>query len=372
MEPRGNSDQAAGMRARKDANVQPVCEGPLAIAVGRDEFGWHEVFSEALLARQSAGYRLRFDVVDIGSDSWVDHVRDRDLVIWKPAYMGPRSASHFKEKIYFMEQYLGLLVVPSFRTIWHFESKVAQAYLLRERSVPTPRTVVSFTPSDALRQLDAASLPLVFKASHGASSSNVRMVNSASDARRLIDKVFCAENWREYRAQRTSGIRALLTLPRRRWFWSKVRQKLSHDEFFNVVYWQEFVRGNDADLRITVIGDRYAVGFWRRNRPGDFRASGSGLLDYETPIPEDAVGYCMALNRQFGFDSMAYDLLFESEDFVVVEMSYAYNDKAVFGAPGHYTLGDDDSLLYEAGHVMPQELWVDCALRKAAARRNRR
>lgn len=338
-----------------------------SIAVGRDGWGWHDRFAAALSARKAAGFPLCFDIVDMDCDAWVDGVRGRDLVLWKPSFLGPRSASHFKEKIYFMEEYLGLLVVPSFHTIWHFESKVAQAYLFRERSVPTPRTVVSFSQSDALRQLDAANLPLVFKASHGASSSNVRMVNSASDARRLIDNVFCAENWRAHRAQRSqrsSRVLGLLTLPRKMWFWSKVRQKLSHDELFNVAYWQEFVANNPADLRITVIGDRHAIGFWRRNRPGDFRASGSGLLDYETAIPEAAVRYCIGLNCRLGFDSMAYDLLFRGDEFVIVEMSYGYLDKAVFDAPGHYALDDDGRLLYAAGHVMPQELWVDWALLK--------
>jgi glutathione synthase/RimK-type ligase-like ATP-grasp enzyme len=134
-----------------------------------------------------------------------------------------------------------------------------------------------------------------------------------------------------------------------------------------VAYWQEFVAKNRGDLRITVIGDRDAFGFWRRNRPGDFRASGSGLLDYDTPVPEEAVRLCLRLSRQFGFDSMAYDILFREGQPLVIEMSYGYIDSAVFNAPGHFRLDDQDELTYLEGHVMPQTLWVDWALRKVGA-----
>jgi len=156
------------------------------------------------------------------------------------------------------------------------------------------------------------------------------------------------------------------TGPWHNWFWPKALEGLLHGERHGVAYWQEYIPNNHADLRITVIGDSNAFGFWRRNRPGDFRASGSGMLDYETAIPEVAVRYCIALNRKFRFDSMAYDILFQGGEPLVVEMSYGYLDRAVFDAPGHFVLDDEGWLVYREGHVMPQEIWVEWALRKAA------
>ena len=47
------------------------------------------------------------------------------------------------------------------------------------------------------------------------------------------------------------------------------------------ILWQEFIPDNQRDFRVTIIGRRYAFVFWRNNRPGDFRASGSGLIDYD-------------------------------------------------------------------------------------------
>lgn len=47
------------------------------------------------------------------------------------------------------------------------------------------------------------------------------------------------------------------------------------------VYFQKFLPNNTYDIRITVIGER-CFGFIRYNRENDFRASGSGKIEYDT------------------------------------------------------------------------------------------
>ena len=133
------------------------------------------------------------------------------------------------------------------------------------------------------------------------------------------------------------------------------------------MYWQEFAAGHDADLRITVIGDCYAVGFWRHNRPRDFRASGSGRLDYDRPIPEELLRYCLQFSHDRGFDSMAYDILPSEGGFVVLEMSYNFDDVAIHDARGHYELLEDGRLQFSPVHVWPQELLVEWVLRSSGA-----
>ena len=337
------------------------------VAIGRGS--WHVEFAAALDDCIERGAAVEYGVVDIDAHDWIKRLAPYDVVLWKGRFMGPRSAGYFKEKVFFMEHYLGLCVVPNFRTIWHFESKLAQNYLFEQGDVPSPRTVGSFDYDDASGSLDAATLPIVAKRSHGASSNNVRLLGSRAQATRWLADAFFAELWERNKAAHRDRLRQVATALPHSWFWRKLLQKALRDEAHGVVYWQEFVPGNDRDLRITVIGDRHAIGFWRRNRPGDFRASGSGLLDYQSAIPGAALRYCISLNRRFGFDSMAYDLLFRGDDFVIIEMSYGYLDKAVADAPGHYVLDDEGRLVFKPGHVPPQELWVDWALRRVTAER---
>jgi glutathione synthase/RimK-type ligase-like ATP-grasp enzyme len=340
-----------------------MAEETLKVAVGRG--AWHQEFAAALDARIREDAGIEYDIVDIDAHDWQARIAPYDLVIWRGRFMGPNLATHYKEKIYFIEQVLGKVVMPGYASVWHFESKVAQSYLFEAAGVATPRTVATVEYDDGQRCLAEAALPIVAKKSHGASSANVRLLASRKTAERWLHSVFFTQAWERHTESHRGRVSPAATALRHGWFWRKVGQKLVRGEPDGVAYWQEFVADNPADLRITVIGDRHAIGFWRRNRPGDFRASGSGLLDYETAIPEAAVEYCIGLNRRLGFDSMAYDLLFRGDEFVVTEISYGYLDSAVLAAPGHFLLGEDGRLAHQSGHVAPQELWVDWALRKA-------
>jgi hypothetical protein len=113
-----------------------------------------------------------------------------------------------------------------------------------------------------------------------------------------------------------------------------------------------------------VIGDRYAYGFWRNNRPNDFRASGSGRIDYERAVPEECLRTCIEINRRLNFDSMAYDVLFKNGKMVIGEICYGYNDDAPYNASGHYELRSDGELAFVPGHVWPETLWVAWALQR--------
>ena len=49
------------------------------------------------------------------------------------------------------------------------------------------------------------------------------------------------------------------------------------------IYFQEFIPGNEFDIRIIVVGDK-AFAIKRMVRKNDFRASGSGIIFYEKKI----------------------------------------------------------------------------------------
>jgi len=337
----------------------------IRVAVGITDNGWDERFVNALEDESEKGYPLSYDRINLDGSDWINKVKPFDMVIWKPDDMEALKALRFKERIYIMEKHLGKLVVPNFNTIWHFESKIAQSYLFEIEKVPTPKTTVSHDQHDAARLLQSLDLPLVFKQSEGASSKNVQLVHSRRAAKKLFDEAFCGRMYREARLDRGPRWKAILKLARKPWFWRFVWHYLLNKEPTGCLYFQEFMPNNDSDLRITVIGDRYAYGFWRNNRKGDFRASGSGNIDFQRPVPEEPLRYCMELNRRFDFDSMAYDILFDGNRFVVTEMSYAYVDWAPQKTAGYHLLLDNRQLEFVEGHVWPQTLWVAWALQRA-------
>ncbi len=332
------------------------------IGVVWDVGGWYEKFLDAIASKRREGMALEAEILRFDEATWQTRAEQCDVILWNPGYMGPRIASLFKERIYFLQEHLGKLVVPNFQTIWHYESKISQSFLFAKYGIPTPRTFVTSSYAAARDELTRSEFPLVFKQSHGASSRNVRLVRTRSSALKLVSRIFCQQLWDEAKRSASSPFVAAVADMPHSWFWAKIMQRLLGRERFGLAYWQEFIPGNDADLRVTVFGDRYAAGFWRRNRPHDFRASGSGRIDYDRPIPESAIRLCVRINKQLGFDSMAYDLLLHNGSFVITEMSYSFVDTAVYNAAGHYEIDEQQAIRFMPGHRWPQEFWVTWAL----------
>jgi glutathione synthase/RimK-type ligase-like ATP-grasp enzyme len=358
--------------ARKEAKKEAVMSRALRILVGTDMCGHYRLFADALAKKAQSGFPLEFKVANIARHDWLSTIEPFDVVMWHPNWMMPKASSRLRERVYFMEKYLRKTVVPNFNSVWHFESKVAESYLFATYGVHTPPTVASFDYTDAFDQIDRAAFPLVHKLPYGSGSENVRMVKTRREARRIVTKAFCHEMWVDAKAKFGSRWRAVLHGVGSMWFWYKIFQRITREEARGAVYWQEFVPGNTRDLRITVIGDRYAYGFWRNNRPHDFRASGSGLIDYQSAVPEETLRYCLDLNRRVGFDSMAYDILFTSNGFVITEMSFGYDARAMYNTPGHYERNENGTLSFVPGYVWAQDLWVEWAIHRAQIERDQR
>ena len=346
-------------------------EPVLKVAVGRDRGKWHEKFMDSLEKKAGEMPCLRISLVNMDRSDWLTQIGDATLVLWKPPYMGHEFAGYVKEKVFLLERYHGKVVLPNFSTVWHFESKIAQSYLFDLLNVSTPRTVVSFDYDEALELARRECFPVVQKKPAGAGSTNVRALYSLGALRRHLENTFSLSLWDRSQNEPGRAKRVAKGICHR-WFWDFARRRLLHSDLFGVAYWQEFIPGNNSDLRITAIGDRFATGFWRRNRPGDFRASGSGNIDFETPLPEEALRCCLDINRRLDFDSMAYDILFRDGKVVISEMSYGYSDAAVHRVKGYSVLEPDGSLSFVQGNTWPQELWVEWALIRAGRRCNPR
>lgn len=298
--------------------------------VFKKSYEWHEKFRTYM-----DNYDLNYELVNIDKSDWIDKIGQFDVVVWKPEFMGIKSSQILKEKVFFMQHIMKKRVFPNYETIWHFDSKIAQSYLLKYFKIKTPKTFVSFEYDDVIENAYKFKYPIVVKESNGAGSTGVKLIK---DSKKLISYVNYKFLWENL-------------------FSRKVNSKL-YDRF-GQVYIQEFLKGNDSDLRITIIGDKYAYGFWRKNRDNDFRASGSGKIDYVKNIPTNVIKYCSKISKLNKFDSMAYDILYKGDEFLIIEISYGYNDKALYNTKGYYELDDEGEVLhYTEGNFWPQELWV--------------
>ncbi|HEX9006985.1 MAG TPA: hypothetical protein VF889_06800, partial [Bacteroidota bacterium] len=87
---------------------------PVRIIVGIDDNNQHMHYSEALQKRIHFGANIMYRLADLSRYDWIRQVEDVDLIFWHPRSMGSTPPCHFKEKIFFLERYLGKTVCPGY------------------------------------------------------------------------------------------------------------------------------------------------------------------------------------------------------------------------------------------------------------------
>ncbi len=282
-------------------------------------------------------------------------------LLWHWSHGDPRDQLMARNVIMAAEA-MGVKVFPSVSTCWHFDDKIAQKYLLEAIGAPLVPTYVFYDLGEALRWIDRASFPKVFKLRKGAGSSNVRLVPSATEARALAERAFSAgfspvshygqDALKRYRIAKRRGdlLNVVRRIPRVLATIQNNKRMMGREKGY--VYFQDFIPGNDFDTRVTVIGNR-AFGFTRNVRPSDFRASGSGDIVYDTGrIKQECVEIAFDVTRKVGSQSMAFDfVLAEDKQPMILEVSYCYNPNAVHSCPGHW----DGNLNWQEGAMWPQD-----------------
>ncbi len=257
---------------------------------------------------------------------------------------------------------------PNWKTSWHFDDKIKQYYLLKQHGFPTIDSYIFWEKDEALKWLETAQMPVVFKLKNGAGSSNVILVKSKSCAKRLICTMF-GKGMKSGRIFDKNSLRFKHFNPHRelRGFAGDVLRKLLGEcrplfwrTHKNYVLFQKFMNNNSFDTRVSVIGER-AFAFRRFNRENDFRASGSGKIDYDVnKIDLRTIEVAFNISHKLGFQSMAYDFLMTADnDFQLCEISYTYVDTAVYDCPGYW----NPDLNWHEGHFWPQYCQLAGALK---------
>lgn len=271
---------------------------------------------------------------------------------------------------------LGLPVYPSVPMYWHYDDKIRQYYLCKAVGVAMPKTWVFWRYEDAMRWIPTAKLPLVSKLAIGAGSQNVTLLRSPIEVRRVVEAAFRGGIWPRdemtalkegrnlwmlYREARRFARRVCDLLRLKAVSEPMVREFLDSRPEQRYVLFQDFIEGNTGDTRITVIGDK-AFGFRRLNRPGDFRASGSGLIEYDpSQIDMKFIRFAFDASQRLNAEVMTYDCLNSATGApVTCEVSYTFLHRAVAACPGYWS---------RAGKWMsqpqkPAELQVDLFLNR--------
>ncbi len=153
------------------------------------------------------------------------------------------------------------------------------------------------------------SYPKVIKRAWGAGSSGVRLARTPVEASR-VSRAF----------SRSAGPMETLREIGRRWLRRKagyVPGSLHRNKFIV----QDFIPGLTSDFKVLVFWDKYYV-LCRQNRPGDFRASGSGLFDWPEVAPGRLLDFARRVFDHFDVPVISMDVAMEGDRPALLECQF--------------------------------------------------
>lgn len=311
--------------------------------------------------------RISYKIVDCYSNDIIIQLADCDALMWHINQGNPRDIL-FAKQLIFSVQSTGKKVFPDYDTVWHFDDKVGQKYLLEAINAPLPETLVFYDKNSAMKWAGKASFPKVFKLRGGGGSQNVRLVRNAGTAERMIRKAFgrgfpgydaigsLKERWRKYRLGKASffnwlkGVVRLVFPPPYARVGGRER---------GYIYFQEYIPANTFDIRIVVIGDK-AFAIKRMVRKDDFRASGSGMILYEKEhFSDETVSLAFKIAGQLRSQSAALDFVYYGNKIYVIEVSFGFIKEVYDPCTGYW----DRNLNWHKGKFNPYGWMVEDLLK---------
>lgn len=323
-------------------------------------------FSERWITYCEAN-NIDFKKVDCFRSDIMDQLTDCEALMWHWSQEDPKTRLFARQLTYAIDA-AGKRVFPDSHTVWHFDDKVGQKYLLEALELPMVPSHVFYSKSDALEWSQRTQFPKVFKLRGGAGSINVKLVKSKSQATKLIRKAF-------NKGFGVSGRRALFR--NRIWHFKKDKNLTTFLGLFKGVarlflasdlekaagkekgyaYFQDFIPNNKSDIRIVIIGQSKAFAIERMVRKGDFRASGSGIIHYldDHTIDKEALKVSFEAARKIKSQSIALDFVYDQKAPLIVEVSYGFAISAYDACKGYW----DDKMNWYPGPFNPQNFMLE-------------
>ena len=144
----------------------------------------------------------------------------------------------------------------------------------------------------------------IIKPGSGTRSSNIELLNTQSKKRKYAHKIsrsFTFENFKLWVSKIKTGRRYT---------------PMSNNRCKFII--QNFIPDLKGDYRILAYGDKYYC-VYRENRKDDFRASGSGKLNFEITPPKGLLDYSKKIYEKFNTPFMSLDIGYRDGKFYLFE-----------------------------------------------------
>jgi glutathione synthase/RimK-type ligase-like ATP-grasp enzyme len=310
---------------------------------------------------------IHFITIDPNSDTLLDELNGCSHLLFRHS-MGDTDFSIFDTIFNIAHNVYLIKCYPNFETYWPHENKIKEYFLLKSNNFPIIDSRVFWNYEMANAFINSTQFPVVAKLPKGASSSNVVIVNSIDDGKKIINQIFNkGADAKGLRVRSSLSSLSKMGIYKYTRAWLRVqlinlgllRDKTEYPEWQiqkDSIIFQKYLANNSFDTRVTVIGNR-AFAFRRFVRKNDFRASGSGNFDMDKDLIDSrCIEIAFKISKKLNFNTMAYDFLYdENRNPWINEISYGFIDWVVQQCPGYW----DEKLDWHSGNFSPQQCQLE-------------
>ena len=236
----------------------------------------------------------------------------------------------FIEDVVYGLELAGAYPIPSYKHLRANNDKVFME-MLRRLMLPQKYQIQSRwigAAEEAYSDDNRIALPLVVKDSEGASSRGVSLAESYRSLKKRLTK---SARSRYYVYEIHDYLRSL----KHKGYTRESQHRRKH-------VLQEFIPGMSNDWKVLVYGDRYYV-LRRQNRPGDFRASGSGLFSFDVSVNPIILDAAREIKETFNVPNVSIDLAISENKAILIEFQFVYfGTSTLEKSPYYYTVKDSE------------------------------
>ena len=310
---------------------------------------------------------IDYKIVDCYRNDIIAQLSDCDVFMWHFDHGNYRD-SLFAKQLLLSIELSGIKVFPNLNTNWHFDDKIGQKYLLEQIGAPLVPSYVFYSRSSAMIWMKGTTFPKVFKLRGGAGSSNVKLVQNRSQAKKIINKAFKSgfsqfdnfgyfkDRFKKFLSGTDNYIGVIKGFGRI--FISTEYAKMKPNEK-GYVYFQDYIPNNTFDIRVIVIGQK-AFAIKRFVRKNDFRASGSGQIDYvKENFNDQTIKLSFDISEKLRCQCVALDFIYNKDNEpLIVEISYGFFQPGYEKCVGYW----DKNIQFYEEKFNPQEWMIKLLL----------
>jgi len=211
-----------------------------------------------------------------------------------------RSVSHSRAlyALRFFQQY-GIPTVNSFEAAVNCGDKAYTSLILQKAGIPTPRTIVAFTPESTLKAIERLGYPVVMKPVTGSWARMCAKINDQEAAEAIME-----------------------------------HKQVLGEYMHSIFYVQEYVDKPGRDIRAFVVGDETIAAIYRKSEHWITNTARGGSVT-NCPVSEELNELCLRAAKALGGGVFAMDLMETPEgELTMHEVNYTMEFKNSVGPTG--------------------------------------